>query len=74
LRVKTYSLGDMKQRDIVNLLNAINMLGFGAQDYRVVYFGSHSKELKVTNQELHWVLKSMSKLRRVKTYSKKDSR
>ena len=67
MKIKTYSFSGMKQRDVVNLLNVINNLGFGPSDYRVVYFGSHSEELKVVNQELHWMLKSISKLKRRKS-------
>ena len=70
MKIKTYSLEDMKERDLEALFQLIYMLGFSSSDYRVVYFGSHSKELKIMNSELHWVLKSISKLRRVKQVNK----
>ncbi len=66
MKIKSYSLSNMKNRDIVNMLNTINKMGYGPDDYRIVHFGSHASELKVMNQELHWMLKSMTKMDRQK--------
>jgi len=66
MKVKTYSMRNMKHRDIMNIVRMANQLGFGPKDYRVVYFGSHNAELKVMNRELHWFLKSAARLERIK--------
>lgn len=60
----------MGDRDVINLATAIAKMGYSQEDYRVVHFGSHQAELKVTNKELHWLLKSMSKLVRQKDMDK----
>lgn len=66
MKVKTYSMNNMSHRDIMNVVRMINALGYGPSDYRVVYFGSHKAELKVVNKDLHWFLKSASRLARSK--------
>ncbi len=64
VRFKTYSMENMKARDVLNLQTSIKKMGFKEDEYKIVYFGSHDIELKVKNQELHWMLKSINKLRR----------
>ena len=71
MKVKTYSLEDMKDRDMINLFKVIHALGYGPESFRIVYFGSHSREMKVIDQELHWTLKSLSKLTRLKSSDKR---
>ena len=71
MKVKTYSLNNMKERDMANLFRVIHELGFGPESIRIVYFGSHSKESKLTDQKLHWVLKSLSKISRQKPVARK---
>ena len=65
-KIKTYKLAGLKPRDIANVQHAISELGFGPNDYKIVHYGSHHAELKVTSKELHWMLKSISKLERTK--------
>lgn len=72
MKIKSYSLEHMKDRDVANLMCVINELGFGPGDFRVIHFGSHSSELKIMNKELHWKLKSMSKLQRMKSDNKRS--
>ena len=62
--VKTYKMKRMKRRDVDNLREAIRALGFSTKDYKIVYYGSHNAELKVVSRDLHWILKSLSKLER----------
>ena len=66
MKIKSYSMSKMKDRDITNLLVVMNEWGYGSNDFRVVHFGSHGVELKVMSQELHWKLKSLSRLERIK--------
>jgi hypothetical protein len=65
MKAKTYSMSSMKHRDAINLVNTLNALGFGPNDYRIVSYGSHMQELKVSNRDLHWILKSLLRLERL---------
>ena len=64
---KTYSMAAMKSRDIDNVRKAIKKMGFSTTDYKIVEFGN-SHELKIMSKELHRMIKSMSKLFRVKAH------
>ena len=66
---KTYSIDGMKPRDVAILIETMESLGFGNDDFRIMHF-KNSMELKVTNRKLHWILKSMSKLRRLRVHTK----
>jgi len=60
----------MKERDVSNISVAIRKMGFVDTDYKIIHFGANDIELKVTNEELHWFIKSFSKLNRAKTKTK----
>ena len=66
MRIKTYSMSSMNDRDVINMFNVFSTLGFGPMDFRVVHFGSHMTELKVMSKELNWLIKSIVKLKRIK--------
>ncbi len=65
-RFKSYNMSNMKARDVLNLQSAIKAMGFKEDEYKIVHFGSHDIELKVKSQELHWMIKSITKLHRQK--------
>ena len=67
---KSYTMHNLKKRDAINIIEGILLMGFSRDDYRVVYFAEDQSELKITNERLHWVIKSMSKLRRQKNKGK----
>ena len=56
----------MKARDVLNLQTAKERMGFNGDDYKIIHFGSHGIELKIRNEELHWMIKSITKLQRQK--------
>lgn len=63
---KSYSMNGLKTKDMLNIQEAIILMGFRNDDYKIVHFGSHGVELKVTNRELHCIVKSILKLVRQK--------
>jgi hypothetical protein len=65
-KFKSYTMDRLKARDVLNLQTAISKMGFTSSDYKIVHFGSHGIELKVRNQDLHWMIKSITKLDRKK--------
>jgi len=60
---KSYKMHGLKSKDVVNVQNGIKAMGFSTDDYTVVHFNS-TAELKIKNSELHWLIKSFSKLER----------
>ena len=65
-KFKSYKMSNMKARDVLNLQSAIKKMGYKEGDYKIVHFGSHDIEMKIKNQELHWIIKSITKLQRQK--------
>lgn len=63
---KSYSMDKMKAKDVLNIQEAIKRMGFDSSDYKIVHFGSYGIELKIQNKELHWMIKSITKLQRQK--------
>jgi len=70
MKIKTYATHILKQRDMENIEMTIKKLGFKKRDYRIVHFGN-LWELKIINKELHWLVKSISKLERIKKVKRK---
>jgi hypothetical protein len=68
---RTYNMDRLKSHEIRILQEALYDIGFYEDtDYRIVYFGN-SAEMKVTNKELHSILKAFTKLRRYKKCQEK---
>lgn len=65
-KVKTYSMYGLKDKDILNIQYIIMKLGFDNNDFRIFNFSDSGSELKIMNEELHWMIKSVTKLQRIK--------
>jgi hypothetical protein len=59
--IKTLDLSLLKDSDIAILKESIGKMGFSANDYRIVEFGSHGVEMKISSPFLHRALKVIRK-------------
>jgi len=55
--LKTINLNTLSDSDIAILKDTLDKLGFTASDYRIVEYGSHGVEMKVTSPFLHRIMK-----------------
>jgi len=69
--MKSIKLDGLKHngKDILRLENIILRLGYGKNDYRINHY-NESRELVITNQELHRDLKTIRRTGYLKTLKK----
>lgn len=70
--IKTIGLSMLNSSDIAILEESIARLGFSKKHYRIVEFGSHGLEMKVTSPFLHKIMKVSKRIKYAKE-GKKDA-